>query len=156
MNVTATLLGQMATFLVLIAFISKFLWGPLTQVLEDRKKRIADGLEAAERAHQERELAKKRAVEIIKEARDAAAVLIDQAQSRARVVVEEAQEEARGEAERLLVAAKTEIGKEVHRAKEDLRNRVATLAIAGAAQILRAEIDVERHKQLLDRIAATI
>ena len=156
MNVTATLLGQMATFMVLIAFITKFLWGPLIQVLEDRKKRIAEGLEAAERAHQDREAAKKRAVEVLREAREAAAVLIEQAQTRARDVLEDAQDEARRESERLLNAAKAEIAKEVLRAKEDLRHQVAALAVAGAAQILRAEINAERHAQMLAELAATI
>ncbi len=156
MNVTATLLGQMATFLVLVAFITKYLWGPLINVLEDRKKRIADGLESAERAHQERELAKKRAVEVIREARDAAAVLIEQAQSRAQGIIEDAQEEAHKESERLLIAARAEIEKELYRAKEDLRGRLAVLVVAGAGQILRKEISMETHKEMLAQLAATI
>ena len=156
MNVTATLLGQMITFVLLVIFIKEFLWGPLTQALEDRKKRIADGLAAAERGHHERELGKKRALEIIREAREAAAEMIEQAQGRARDIVEDAESEARSAAERLMVAAQTEIEQEVSRAKEQLRNQVITLAMAGAEKILRKEVNSADHAQMLTTLAASL
>jgi len=155
-NVTATLLGQMITFSLLVIFIKEYLWGPLIQVLEDRKKRIADGLAAAERGHHERELGKKRALEIIREARDAATQMIEQAQARTRDIIEDSEDEARSAAERLITAARAEINMEMSRAKEQLRSQVITLAIAGAERILRKEVDAKDHEQMLTHLAANL
>ncbi|CAK0746808.1 ATP synthase subunit b [Gammaproteobacteria bacterium] len=156
MNVTATLLGQMITFSVLVIFIKEFLWGPVIQALEDRKKRIADGLAAAERGHHERELGQKRAIEIIREARQSAAEMIEQAQNRARDILEDTEEEARAAAERLMLAARTEIDQEASRAREQLRHELVVLAVAAAERILRKEIDVKEHEQLLAHFAANL
>jgi len=155
-NVTATLLGQMIAFAILVVFIKEFLWGPLTQVLEERKKRIADGLAAAERGHHEKELGKRRAIEVIREAREAAAEMIIQAQSRSRDIVEEAEDEAKASAERIMTAAKIEIEQEVSRAKEQLRAQISILAVSGAERILRKEIDAKDHAQMLTTLAANL
>lgn len=156
MNVTATLLGQMITFSVLVIFIKEFLWGPVTQILEDRKKRIAEGLAAAERGHHERELGKKKALEIIREARQSAADMIEQAQIRAHDIIEDAEEEARASAERIMLAARTEIDQETGRAREQLRHELVVLAMAAAERILRKEIDANAHAQLLEHFAANL
>ena len=95
MNVTATLIGQIIVFALLIWFVNRFLWGPLTRVMEDRKKRIADGLAAAERGKHEQELAAQHAADVLKEAKDKAAEIIAQAQKRASEIVEEAKDTAR-------------------------------------------------------------
>lgn len=156
MNVTFTLIGQMITFMVLVGFVKRYLWGPVTQVLEERKKRIADGLAAAERGHQERERGKKKAVEIIREARESAAEMIEQAQLRARDIIEDAEGEARAAAERVKLAAKTEIEQETSRAKEQLRHELVVLAMAGVERILHKEVDVKEHEQLLAHLAANL
>ncbi|CAK0761573.1 ATP synthase Fo complex subunit b [Gammaproteobacteria bacterium] len=132
------------------------MWGPLTQVLEERKKRIADGLAAAERGHHEKELGKRRAIEVIREAREAAAEMMTQAQSRSRDIVEEAEDEAKASAERIMTAAKIEIEQEVSRAKEQLRAQIAILAVSGAERILRKEIDAKDHAQMLTTLAANL
>jgi len=155
-NVTATLFGQMITFAVLVLFVNQYLWGPITQVLDDRKKRIAEGLAAAERGHHERELGQKKAIEIIREARQAAAEMIEQAQSRAKDILEDAEEEARATAERLMLAAHTEIEQEASRAKEKLRHELVVLAIAAAEQILRKEVDSRAHEHILAHFAENL
>lgn len=156
MNVTATLFGQMITFAVLVFFVKQYLWGPITQVLEDRKKRIAEGLAAAERGHNERELAKKKAIEIIREARQSAAEMIEQAQNRVKDILEDAQEEAQANAERIALAARTEIEQETSRAKEKLRHELVVLALAAAERILRKEIDPQAHAQILAHFAENL
>lgn len=156
MNVTFTLIGQMITFMVLVGFIKVYLWGPVTQVLEDRKKRIADGLAAAERGHQERERGKKKAVEIIREARESAAEMIEQAQLRSRNIIEDAEDEARTAVERLKLAARTDIDQEASRAREQLRHELVVLAIAAAERILHKEVDTKVHEQLLAHFAANL
>lgn len=156
MNVTATLIGQMLTFAVLVWFVNRFLWGPLTQMMEDRKKRIADGLAAAERGKHEQELAEKRAAEVIHEAKEQAAGIIAQAQKRSTEIVEEAKDNARAESERIITAAHAEIDQEVNRAKEQLREQVAGLAVAGASRVLKREVDTSAHQQMLEDLVAEI
>jgi len=152
----ATLVGQLMTFAVLVWFINRFLWDPITGMLENRTKRIADGLAAAEKGRHELELAEKRAVEYIKKAKEQANEIISQAQKRASEIVEEAKEDARGEGERLLVAARAEIGREMQQAREQLKGEVAGLAVAGAEQILLREVDQAAHKDILDKLSAQL
>ncbi|MCZ6718497.1 MAG: F0F1 ATP synthase subunit B [Gammaproteobacteria bacterium] len=152
----ATLVGQLMTFAVLVWFINRFLWDPITGMLENRTKRIADGLAAAEKGRHELELAEKRAVEYIKKAKEQANEIISQAQKRASEIVEEAKEDARGEGERLLVAARAEIGQEMQQAREQLKGEVAGLAVTGAEQILLREVDQAAHKDILDKLSAQL
>jgi F-type H+-transporting ATPase subunit b len=151
-NVNATIIGQLITFWVLIWFVMKFVWGPITSMMEARTKRIADGLAAGERGKHELELAAKRGSEVLAEAKHKAAEIIAQAEKRGSEIVEEAKGDARAEGERLLAGAKAEIEQEVYRAKEGLRQQVAELAVAGAEKILRREIDAKVHAELLSSI----
>ena len=144
------------TFAVLVWFINRFLWDPITGMLENRTKRIADGLAAAEKGRHELELAEKRSVEYIKKAKEQANEIISQAQKRASEIVEEAKEDAREEGERLLVAARAEIGQEMQQAREQLKGEVAGLAVTGAEQILLREVDQAAHKDILDKLSAQL
>jgi F-type H+-transporting ATPase subunit b len=132
------------------------MWGPIIQVLEDRKKRIADGLAFAERANHELELGRKKAVDIIREARNSASQMIEQAKLRAHEIVANAEIEARAEGERQVIATKAGVEVEMTRAREQLRQQVAALAVAGAERILRKEIDVRNHEEMLTRLAAKL
>lgn len=156
MNVTATLFGQIIVFAILIWFINRFLWGPLTTVMEQRKKRIADGLAAAERGKHEQELAEQRAAETLKEAKEKAAEIIAQAQKRGSEIVEEAKDTARAEGERLIAAANAEIEQEANRAREELRGKVVSLAVAGAGKVLKREVDAKAHDELLKDLAGQL
>lgn len=156
MNVTFTLIGQMITFAVLVWFVMRFLWKPLGNMMEDRSKRIADGLAAAERGQRDLELAQQRVAEALREAKHNAAEVITQAQRRAAEIVEEAKNDAREEGQRILTTARSEIDQEVTRAKEELRRQVATLAVAGAERILKREIDAQAHNALLKDLAEQI
>jgi len=155
-NITVTLLAQMIAFALLIWFVNKVMWGPLSGIMEARQKRIADGLAAAEKGKHEQELAEKRAKEVLKEAKDQAADIVAQGQKRAAEIVEEAKETARTEGERIVAAANAEIEREVNQAKEALRAQVAVLAVAGAEKVLKREIDAKAHDALLSDVAAQI
>ena len=152
MNVSATIIGQLITFWVLIWFVMKYVWGPITSMMEARTKRIADGLAAGERGKHELELAAKRGSEVLQESKHKAAEIIALAEKRASEIVEEAKGNAKAEGERLIAGAKAEIEQEVYRAKEGLRQQVAELAVAGAEKILRREIDAKAHAELLSSI----
>lgn len=152
MNVTATLFGQMITFAVLVWFIHRFLWGPLTRIMAERSKRIADGLAAAERGKRELELADKRSAETLQDGKRQAADIIAQAERRSLQIIEEAKQAAKAEGDRIIAGAKAEIVQEVSRAKETLREQVSALAVAGAEKILRREVDAKAHAELLRTI----
>lgn len=153
MNFNLTLIGQMISFAVFVWFTMKFVWTPIVKALEDRKAKIAEGLAAAERGHHEQELGQKRAKEIMQQAKAQAAEIVNQAQKRAGEIIDEARQEGRAEGSRLVIAAKAEIEQETNRAREDLRQRVADLAVAAAERILQKEIDAKAHASLVDSFA---
>ncbi len=156
MNITLTLIAQMSAFIALIYFVNKMLWKPMSGMLEDRQKRIADGLAAAEKGKQEQELAEKNAMQKISEAKAQATEIVSQAQRRSNEIVEEAKIAAREEADRILTAANAEIEQELNRAKETLRKEVSSIAVAGASKILKKEVDAKAHASILDDLAAQI
>ena len=154
MNFTATLLAQIATFAVLVWFVQRFLWGPMTNLMEERKKRIADGLAAAESGHRDKELAQKKAKEIIQEAKAQATDIIAHAEKRAGEIVEEAKDDARAEGDRLLVAARAEMDQAMNQAKDGLRRQVVELSLKGAQQVLMREVNAAEHNRALEKLAA--
>ncbi len=156
MNITATLIAQMIAFVLLIWFVNKVLWGPMSAMLVERQKRIADGLAAAEKGKHDLELAEKRAKEELQTAKAKAAEIMAQAEKRANAIVDEARVNARTEGERQLAAAQAEIERETNRAKEQLRGQVASVAMAGAARILKREIDAKSHGEVLNDVIAQI
>jgi len=155
-NINMTLFGQMASFAVFVWFCMKFVWPALTHALEERKNKIADGLDAADRAMRDLELAQGKATEQLKEAKQEAAALIEQANKRANQIVEEAKDKARAEGERLKATAQAEIEQEANRVREELRAKVAALALAGAEKILEASIDENANRELVDKLAAQL
>ncbi|MBE0510243.1 MAG: F0F1 ATP synthase subunit B [Chromatiales bacterium] len=156
MNINATLIGQAISFFVFVWFCMKFVWPPIIAALEERKKKIADGLAAAERGKHEQELAQQRAAEVIAEAKKEAAGIIAQAQKRANEIVDDSKSTARVEGERILAAANAEIEQEVNRAREQLRGQVISIAVAGAGKVLKREIDAKAHDDLLQDLVAQI
>ena len=156
MNINLTLFVQLISFALFVWFCMKFIWPPVVGALDQRKKTIADGLAAAERGKHEKELAEKRAKELLAETKEQAADLIAQAQKRASEIVEESKGEARAEGQRLLEAARAEIEQEVNRAKEQLRSQVVALAVAGAGKVLAREIDAQAHADLLEELVANL
>lgn len=150
MNINATLIGQSIAFFLFVAFCMKFVWPHIMKALEERKKTIADGLAAGEKGRHELELAERRAGEVVREAKGKAGEILSQAEKRAGGVVDEAKQLAKTEAEGILAAARAEIERERNAAREQLRQQVATLAVAGAARILEKEIDAKTHARLLD------
>ncbi|GAB1265657.1 F0F1 ATP synthase subunit B [Aurantivibrio infirmus] len=134
----------------------KFVWPHLLNAMREREQKIASGLEAAERASKDLELAQNRVSEQLKEAKSQAAEIIEQANKRASQIVEEAKQKAIEEAGRQKAAAEAEIELEINRAKEELRGKVAALAIAGAEKILQSSVDQQAHGKLVDELSASL
>jgi F-type H+-transporting ATPase subunit b len=151
-SINATLIGQMITFALLVWFTMKYVWPPLMQALEERKKKIADGLAAAEKGKHEMDLAEKRATTLLREAKDQAADIVNLAQKRAGELVEESKQAAKEEGERIVTAAKAEIDREIQKAREGLRQQVAILAVNAAEQILQQEVDRDKHKDIIENL----
>ena len=152
MNINLTMFAQAATFAIFIWFTAKFVWPYLMRAIEDRQKHIAEGLAAAERGKQDLEQAAVRTAEMLKEARQQAQEILAQAEKRGTQIIEEAKQAASEEGARLVAGAKAEIEQEASRAREMLRVQVAALAVAGAEQILRREVDAKAHADLLTAV----
>ncbi len=156
MNITATLFAQIIAFVALIWFVNKFLWGPMSTMMADRQKRIADGLSAAEKGKHDLELAEKRATDALKEAKSQAAEILIQAEKRGSEIVEEAKDKAHEEGGRIITAANAEIEQEANRAKEEIRSKVAEISVAAAAKIIGREVDAKAHEKLIKDLATQI
>jgi F-type H+-transporting ATPase subunit b len=153
-NINLTLIGQSITFFVFVWFCKTYVWSAIRGAMDAREAQISEGLEAADRAGHDLELAQEKAAQQLREAKEQASGIIEAANKRAAQIVEEAKDQAREEGERLIVAAKAEIEQEVNRAKEQLRSQVASLAIIGAEKVLEASVDQQAHKALVEKLAA--
>ena len=154
MNINLTLIGQLIAFVAFVAFCMRYVWPPIAGAMAERQNKIADGLAAADRAGHDLEVAKQQADEQLVEAKREAAGIIEAANKRAQAVVEEAKHAASAEADRVKAAAAAEIEQERARAQEQLMTQVSALALAGAEKILAAEIDADKHADLLKSLAA--
>ena len=152
MNMNLTILGQLIAFAIFVWFCMKYVWPPLTSAMQEREKKIADGLDAANRAARDLEVAQEKAAEELRESKEKAAEIIEQANKRANQIVDEAKEDAREAGERMLAAAQAEVEQEANRAKEELRKQVSALAIAGAGKILGKSVDAAAHDELLTQL----
>lgn len=156
MNINATLLGQFITFAILVWFTMRYVWPPITKAMHEREKKIAAGLEAAERSKRELEMAEHKVMSIIKEAKTEAAHILEQANKRSTQFLDEAREQGREEQKRIIALAQEEIAREVNQTKEELKKQLATLAIAGAEKIVRHHLDSAKQMTLLDEFVAEI
>jgi len=151
-----TLIGEMISFAILIWFTVHFIWPHITKAIEDRQIKIAEGLNAAERAHAELKSADVKVAGEIKQARLQASEIIDKAQQQANQIIEKARGEAVSEINRLKAAAQDDIASMAQRARDQLREQVGALAVQGASKIVQREVDASTHKALLDQLAAEI
>lgn len=152
MNINFTLIAQAVTFALFIWFTIRFIWPPLMRVVEERQQRIADGLAAAERGKQELDVAQKKAVDELRQARESNAELRTAAEKQAAQIVDDARQESARIIAQARQAAEAEAATAAQRAKEELRERVAELAVAGAERILRREINAKVHTELLSNL----
>ncbi|MEC6816622.1 F0F1 ATP synthase subunit B [Photobacterium toruni] len=156
MNMNATLLGQAIAFFFFVVFCMKYVWPPIMEAIEERQKKIADGLAAADRAAKDLNLAQANASDQLKEAKRAASELIEQANKRKAQIVDDAKIEAQAEREKILAQGMAEIEAERNRARDELRKQVATLAVIGAEKIIGRSIDMEAQTDILNELTAEL
>ena len=156
MNINLTLVTQMLVFAIVIWIVMKFIWPIILGAMDEREKKIASGLAAAEQGQKDLSEAKSRAEDVVKEARTRALAIESQARTQANLIIEEARKAASLEGEKALASAKSQIELESNRARDALRGQVVSLAVAGAKRVLEKEIDQKTHGELLDQIAAKL
>lgn len=156
MNLNATFIIQTIVFLILAWFTMKFVWPPVMSALDDRAKKIADGLAAADRAKLELTEAHKRVDAELAQSRSDNQARLAEAERQGAAVIADARKSAEAEKARILAEAKAEADQEIQRARDALRDQVAVLAVQGAEQILKREIDPSRHAALLDELKAQL
>ena len=152
MNINGTLVAQAIVFALLVLFTMKFVWPPIAAALDERAQKIADGLAAAEKAKSELTVANKRVDEELAKSRNEAAVRLAEAERRGQALIEDAKAKATEEGGKIIAAAKVEAEQQTVKARETLREQVAALAVKGAEQILRKEVNAGVHADLLGRL----
>jgi F-type H+-transporting ATPase subunit b len=156
LNITGTFIIQMIVFLILVGFTMKYIWPPITAALDERAKKIAEGLSAADKAKSELALANQRVEAQLSAARDDAAKRLADAERLALSMIEDAKTKAAEEGAKLVAAARAEAAQESVKARETLREQVALLAVKGAEQILRREVNASVHAELLTQLKAEL
>lgn len=153
MDINLTLIGQSISMLLFVWFCMKFIWPPLMQAIEQRQAQIADGLAAGEKGQQKLDKANVESKEILDEARKQATGILGQANTRANEIVSDGKQDGQQERERQLSLAKNDIEQESNRARDELRDQVAQIAVATAEKILKREIDAKAHEDILNKLA---
>ncbi|MDX1670511.1 MAG: F0F1 ATP synthase subunit B [Limnobacter sp.] len=156
MNLNATLFAQLIVFFILGWFTMKYVWPPLMQAIDERAKKIADGLAAAERGKQELAEASKRAEQELAASRSENQQRLADAEKRAQQIIEEAKQQAEAEKKRIVAQAQAEAASEAQRAREQLRDQLADLVVSGAEQILKKEVSKQAHSDLLNQLKAEL
>ena len=156
MNINLTLFAQLISFAIFVWFCKTYVWPPIISAMQERQKQIADGLNAAEKAGQELEVAHRKIDAQLGEAKAQARQILDQATKLAAQFVVDAKVAALTEGQRLKDAAQSDIEQEVNRAKEQLRAQVASLALIGAEKVLEASVDEAAHKDIVNKLAANL
>ena len=156
MNINATLIVQLIVFLILVGFTMKFVWPPITKALDERASKIADGLAAADKAKAELSNANKKVEDELAKSRTETAARLADAERRGQTLIEEAKARATEEAAKIVAAAKADAEQQTIKARETLREQVAALAVKGAEQILRKEVNASVHADLLGRLKAEL
>jgi len=151
-SITSTLFVQIIVFAILVWFTMKFVWPPIAAALDERASKIADGLAAADKAKAELTNANKRVEDELAKSRNETAARLADAERRAQAIVEEAKAKATEEGNKIVAAAKVEAEQQTVKARETLREQVAALAVKGAEQILRKEVNASVHADLLGRL----
>jgi F-type H+-transporting ATPase subunit b len=151
LTLNGTLIAQLLIFLVMLGVLYRFAWGPLLKILNERRERIQQGVEATERAKQELEAAEKERQAMLEEARREAQTMLDRIAKQAEDLRKELEAKAREQAEALIARARAEIQQEREKAVQELRSQVADLAVMAAGRIIGESLDAKKHRELIER-----
>lgn len=156
MDINITLIWEMVVFALFVWVTMKFIWPPMMRAMEERKKKIADGLAAAAQGKRELELAQQKSAHALQETKQQASVIVEQSNARAAQIIEDAKTRGEQEGKRIITNAQTEIDQQIHRARTELCAEMSAIVIAGAEKILAKSIDASVHAKMLDDLIAEI
>jgi len=156
MNINATLIGQSIAFFIFIYLVKEYIWPPLIAAMEERQKRIENGLLAAERGLSEQAEAEQRAQDLIAQSKDQAAEIIANANKQASVAIEEAKDAAIREAEKVKAQAQAELEQDTVRTRNELKEQVSTLVMQGVNSVLAKEVDSKTHQEMLSKLSQSL
>ncbi|MGD9592105.1 MAG: F0F1 ATP synthase subunit B [Candidatus Berkiella sp.] len=156
MNINLTLLGQMITFVLFVWITKRFVWPPIFNALKERQAKIADGLAAGEKGHQELARAQEQVAINLKQSKEEGANIVLEAKKQADSIIDRARQQAHEEAQRIIAQSHAELNQMVAQAKEGLRKEVANIALIGAQKVLERSVDAKAHEQLLEKLAQEI
>ncbi len=156
MNINATLIGQSIAFFIFIYLVKEYIWPPLIAAMEERQKRIENGLLAAERGLSEQAEAEQRAQDLIAQSKDQAAEIIANANKQASVAIEEAKDAAIREADKVKAQAQAELEQDTVRTRNELKEQVSTLVMQGVNSVLAKEVDSKTHQEMLSKLSQSL
>jgi F-type H+-transporting ATPase subunit b len=156
MDLNATLIGQAITFALFVWFTMKFVWPPITKVMQERQQQIADGLAAAEQGKRDLELAQHKSTEIINEAKAGAAVILEQANQRANTTIEESKQRARDEGDRLSKMAEEDVEQQFTAARIKLMEEISDLTLASTRKVLGSAVNADINKELVNQLVGDV
>lgn len=156
MNINATIIGQMIAFAFFVWFAMKFVWPPFIGAINERQRKIEEGLNAAEKAKADLASAESQVQEEFASAKAQAASIIERANKTANQMIEDAKVTARLESERIIGAAQQTVDQQIAQSREQLRSQVATLAVLGAEKILEEKVDEQKHASMLAQLATKL
>jgi len=148
------LIAQLINFLLLLLIFQVLLYKPLLKMLDERKKRIQEGLDASDEAKRRLSQTEQEVAKELEKARQQGQEQIAQAQQIAARIQEEARQGARQEADQLLARAKNEIDLQRDSAIAELRREFAGLTITAAERVIKEELDPEKHRRLIQEVLA--
>jgi F-type H+-transporting ATPase subunit b len=151
LTLNGTLIAQLLIFLVMLGVLYRFAWGPLLKILNERRARIAQGVEATQKALQELEAAERERQAKLEETRREAQVILDRIAKQGEDLRNELEAKAREQADGLIAKARAEIQQERQKAVQDLRSQVADLAVMAAGRIIGESMDAKKHRELIER-----
>jgi len=152
MNINATLIVEMLTFLIFIWFVMSFVWHPLIRALEKRRAQIAEGIAASDQGRQALDVAKKEGESLLAQARGQATEILRQAEGRAQAIIDEAAMEGKRQAEVWITQARQELDVQMKAAKKELYNEIAGLALKAAGQVVMEDLDDEKHHTVVNKL----
>jgi F-type H+-transporting ATPase subunit b len=151
LTINGTLIAQLVIFLLVLGVLYRLAWGPLLRILNERRARIAQGVEATQKAMQELEAAERERQAKLEEARREAQTILDRIAKQGEDLRKELEVKAREQAEALIAKARAEIQQERQKAVQDLRSQVADLAVMAAGRIIGESLDAKKHRELIER-----
>lgn len=155
-SINSTMVWEIINFLVLLWLLKKFLYGPITQILQERSQKIEGDIEQAEKKKEEAEKSKQEYEAELREARDKAQEIIEEAEVRGKKKAKKIIGEAEEEAEQIRENKMKEIEQAKKDARDELRTEVSSISLLVAGKFIQDKLDQEKHEKLIKQYISNL